>query len=118
MALQIKFNDDYSNAIDGEIRRTFYSNYPEATALIVYSKSEYGDFMEVYSKLTVNLNDTVQTDGKTVFIDSAEKIGNGLVKAIERFGSYTGYEKRSGFVTYRAFRFDDSALEKMDRADQ
>lgn len=115
MTLKIKFKSDYNDDIEGEIKRTIYVNHPEAIALIVYAKSEYGNFMEVYQKITVNLNDTVQKDGKTVFLDT-KKMDKELLKEVERFGSYTGDERKSGFMTYHAFRFFDFALKQMNEA--
>lgn len=115
MALNINFRSDYGENVEAVIKRTFYVDYPEAIAVIVYAKSEYGDFYEPYQKLSVNLNDDVQKGRKTIFLDTMQ-MDKDLVKQIERFGSYTGYEKKSGFVTYPAFRFFDSALEQMDEA--
>ena len=67
MALNFTFPGTDGKPVEGELRRGKYADNG-TLAVVVYSKSELGDFMEPYQVLTVNLMSDVQDD-KTAFID-------------------------------------------------
>lgn len=114
MALNFTFPGIDGKPVEGELRRGKYADNG-TLAVVVYSKSEYGDFMEPYQVLTVNLGSDVQDD-ETAFIDD-NNCSFDLVTAITGFGKFIGKMQPSGYCTYQAFRFDEEALEKMTELD-
>lgn len=114
MALNFTFPGIDGKPVEGELRRGKYADNG-TLAVVVYSKSELGDFMEPYQVLTVNLMSDVQDD-ETAFIDD-NNCSFDLVSAITGFGEFIGKMQPSGYCTYQAFRFNEESLEKMVELD-
>lgn len=114
MALNFTFPGIDGKPVEGELRRGKYANNG-TLAVVVYSKSDLGNFMEPYQVLTVNLMSDVQDD-ETAFIDDND-CSFDLVSAITGFGKFIGHMQPSGYCTYQAFRFDKESLEKMTELD-
>ena len=114
MALNFTFPGIDGEPVEGELRRGKYSANG-TLAIVVYSKSEHGDFMEPYQTLTVNLGSDVQDD-ETAFIDE-NNCSFDLVTAITGFGKFTDVMVPSGYCTYPAFRFDKKYIEQMTELD-
>ena len=114
MALNFTFPGIDGKPVEGELRRGKYADNG-TLAVVVYSKSELGNFMEPYQVLTVNLISDVQDD-ETAFIDE-NNCSFDLVSAITGFGKFIGKMQPSGYCTYQAFRFDEESLEKMVELD-
>lgn len=114
MALNFTFPGIDGKPVEGELRRGKYADNG-TLAVVVYSKSDLGNFMEPYQVLTVNLMSDVQDD-ETAFIDD-NNCSFDLVSAITGFGKFIGHMQPSGYCTYQAFRFDKESLEKMTELD-
>lgn len=114
MALNFTFPGIDGKPVEGELRRGKYADNG-TLAVVVYSKSELGNFMEPYQVLTVNLMSDVQDD-ETAFIDE-NNCSLDLVSAITGFGKFIGHMQPSGYCSYQAFRFDKEFLEKMTELD-
>ena len=107
--------EKYGDTYEIQLRKSEYMNNGTLALIMVYYDEEYEEW-EVWSDLTVNIDDSeIMASETKAFVDTNNN-GNDIIPWLEEngLGHSTGLVGFSGWCTYPLFEFDKEALKEIE----